>query len=201
MHICCLDLEGILVPEIWLNVAKKFRVKELELTTRDMPDYDKLMRYRLGVLKREGIRLRDIQAVIRTMKPLAGAKGFLRKLQRQMPVILLSDTYYEFAGPLLDQLGNPTLFCNWLKVDSRGMIKGYVLRQRDGKRKAVRALKSLGFRVLAAGDSYNDLTMLQEAQQGVLFRPPDLIAKRVSHYPVVYTHSKLLTELTRSVVD
>ena len=190
--ICCLDLEGVLIPEIWINVAKKTRLKELELTTRDEPDYDKLMRYRLAILKREGIRLHDIQAVIRTMKPLPGAKAFLKELRKKYQVIILSDTYYEFAGAMMEKLGSPTLFCNWLSVDKKGFIANYHLRQKNGKKEAVRAIKGLGFNVVAAGDSYNDISMLQNADRGILFRPPAKIVKEFPKFPVTTTYKELL---------
>ena len=168
----CLDLEGVLVPEIWIGVAKKFRMDSLKVTTRDIPDYDKLMKYRIDILKRAGIRLKDIQKVIAGIRPLPGAKKFLDRLREKGPVIILSDTFYQFSGPLMKQLGQPALFCNTLQTDSKGFISGYTLRQKDGKRKAVLALKKAGFSVAAAGDSYNDLTMIQTAERGLLFHPP-----------------------------
>jgi len=190
--ICCLDLEGVLIPEIWIQVAYKTKIAELKLTTRDISNYDTLMRHRLRILKKEGIRLRDIERVICEMRPLPGAVSFLKALQAQGPVIILSDTYYEFAGPLMAKLGNPTLFCNWLKVNRKGMITGYRLRQKDGKRKAVRALKKVGFFVQATGDSFNDLTMLREANQGVLFNPPSAIHKAYPRFPVARNYKTLL---------
>lgn len=191
--ICCLDLEGVLIPEIWIHVSKKTRIKALEITTRDEPDYDKLMRFRLGILKKEGIKLKDIQQVIQRMEPLPGAKAFLNKLRKRYQVIILSDTYYEFAGPMMEKLGFPTLFCNWLETDRQGFLSRYHLRQRNGKEQAVRGLKNLGFQVVAAGDSYNDLTMLKAADRGILFRPPAKIAKDFPQFPVVQSYSKLLT--------
>jgi len=190
--ICCLDLEGVLIPEIWINVAKKTGIKALAITTRDEPDYDKLMRYRLAILKKEKIKLRDIQAVIKRMKPLLGAKEFLRKLQDKYQVIILSDTYYEFAGPMMKKLGNPTLFCNWLSTDKKGFIANYHLRQKNGKKEAVRALKGLGFDVVAAGDSYNDIAMLKTADRGILFRPPSKIVRQFPRFKVTHTYSELL---------
>ena len=173
----CLDLEGILLPEIWIAVAARFKVKALRLTTRDVPDYDKLMRYRLRILKRERIRLRDIQRVIGGLRPLPGARQFLEKLRREGPVILLSDTYYQFWQPVGHKLGCPTLFCNRLGTDRNGFISSYHLRQKDGKRKAVRAIQQCGFQVRAVGDSHNDLAMLKEADVGILFNPPASIRK------------------------
>lgn len=190
--ICCLDMEGVLVPEIWIEVSRRFKIEALKLTTRDVPDYDQLMKYRLGILRRENIKLRDVQKVIGKMRPLPGAKKFLTKLRRAMPVIILSDTYYEFAGPLMQKLDSPALFCNWLKIDKRGFISGYVLRQRDGKKKSVIALKSLGFNVKAAGDSYNDLTMLRASNRGVLFNPPQIILKKCRGFSVAYDYDRLL---------
>lgn len=196
--ICCLDLEGVLIPEIWINVAKKTGIKALEITTRDEPDYDKLMRYRLAILKREGIKLRDIQAVIRRMTPLPGAKEFLRKLQGKYQVIILSDTYYEFAGPMMEKLGYPTLFCNWLTTDKKGFIANYHLRQKNGKKEAVRGLKKLGFRVVAAGDSYNDIAMLQTADRGILFRPPEKIVRQFPKFPVTSTYRELFSAFLKT---
>lgn len=190
--ICCLDLEGVLIPEIWINVAKKTGVKALQLTTRDEPDYDKLMRYRLAILKKEGIRLCDIQAVIRSMSPLPGAKDFLKKLHETYQVIILSDTYYEFAASMMAKLGNPTLFCNWLSTDPKGFVADYHLRQKNGKMEAVRAIRGLGFKVVAAGDSYNDIAMLKTADRGILFRPPAKIAKQFPEFSVTTTYPQLL---------
>ena len=195
--IYCLDLEGVLVPEIWIGVAKKFRMDSLKLTTRDISNYDKLMKYRIGILKKAGIRLKDIQQVIAGIKPLPGAVKFLDALREKGPVIILSDTFYEFAGPLMKQLGRPALFCNTLQADSKGFISGYKLRQKDGKRKAVLALKKAGFSVAAAGDSYNDLTMIQTAERGILFHPPASILKSHKKIPAVYSYSRLLKGLTQ----
>lgn len=197
--ICCLDLEGVLIPEIWINVAKKAGIKALEITTRDEPDYDKLMRYRLAILKREGIKLRDIQAVIKRMSPLPGAKEFLRKLREKYQVIILSDTYYEFSGPMMKKLGRPTLFCNWLSTDKNGFIANYHLRQKNGKKEAVRGLKNLGFRVVAAGDSYNDIAMLRTADRGILFRPPSKIIRQFPRFPVTSTYKELLAAFLKTV--
>lgn len=196
MHIVCLDMEGVLLPEIWIHAAKRFKLDALKRTTRDEPDYDKLMRFRLDLLRREGIKLKDLQKIIGELKPLPGAPAFLKKLRTQCPVIILSDTYYEFALPLMKKLGEATLFCNWLETDKSGYISGYVLRQKDGKRKAVESLKSIGFRVHAAGDSYNDLTMLETADQGVLFNPPQAILKNHPHFPVAKNYTSLLKLLS-----
>lgn len=192
MDICCLDLEGVLLPEIWIQVAADFHNDDLRLTTRDIPDYDQLMGHRLEILRKSKIRLADIQAVVGRMKPLPGAKTFLQRLQQHFQVVILSDTFYEFAMPLIEKLGRPTLFCNWLATDRAGYISGYRLRQKDGKRKAVRALKSIGFRVVAAGDSYNDLTMLRAADLGVLFKPPLAIEQKHTAYPVAKDYPTLM---------
>lgn len=197
MKIFCLDLEGVLVPEIWIETAKRFKMDSLKLTTRDIPDYGKLMKYRIGILKKAGIRLKDIQSVIAQMQPLPGAKTFLDQLRQAGSVIILSDTFAEFAGPLMEKLGRPALFCNHLLVDKQGFISGFQLRMKDGKRKAVEALKKLNFEVYAAGDSYNDITMLKTAQRGVLFRPPDSIRKKFSRFPAVNSHPALLKLLTK----
>ena len=195
MVICCLDLEGVLVPEIWINVSKKTGIKELRFTTRDIPDYDVLMRQRLSILRKEGIRLRDIQAVIAKIRPLPGAQKFLDELRSRHQVIILSDTFEEFAKPLMKQLGWPTLFCNDLKIDKKGFITGYRLRQKDGKQKAVKALKSAGFRVHAVGDSYNDITMLKAADKGILFNPPANIIKEFPRFKVAKNYKDLLTKI------
>lgn len=176
MNIACLDLEGVLVPEIWINVAELAGVPELRATTRDVPDYDALMRQRLAILADRDIRLQNIRPIIESMAPLKGARDFLNAMRERYQVIILSDTFYEFAGPFMRQLGWPTLFCNRLDVDQNGRIVGYRLRQGDQKRHAVRALRSLNYRIIAAGDSYNDATMLAEADSGILFRPPDYVA-------------------------
>lgn len=194
--IVCLDLEGVLVPEIWIGVAEKTGVPELRLTTRDIPDYDALMKRRIGILKREGIRLIHIRKVIGALRPLPGAKAFLHRLRAERQVVILSDTFYQFAGPLMRQLDLPTIFCNRLIVGKSGYIEGYRLRQKDGKRKAVQALRGIGFEVRAAGDSYNDLSMLKAADRGVLFNPPDKIRKDYPHFKAVTDYRSLYRELT-----
>jgi phosphoserine / homoserine phosphotransferase len=195
MTLCCLDLEGVLVPEIWIQVSKKTGIRELRFTTRDIPDYDKLMRRRLRILKKEGIRLKDIQRVISGIRPLPGARAFLDKLRLRHQVIILSDTFEEFAAPLLRQLSMPVIFCNSLQINSKGFIAGYRLRQRDGKRKAAAALRKIGYNVRAAGDSYNDITMLKAADKGVLFNPPAVIRKQFPRFKVTKTYSQLLAAL------
>jgi len=189
--IACLDLEGVLVPEIWINVAERTGIAALRVTTRDEPDYDKLMRRRLGILDQHGLRLADIQQVIGTMRPLDGAHEFLDWLRTRFQVLILSDTFDEFAAPLMAQLGYPCLFCNSLVVDGAGKISDFRIRIRDGKRKAVMALKLLNFEVIAAGDSYNDTTMLAEADHGILFRPPENVIREFPQFPVTQTYTEL----------
>jgi len=189
--IACLDLEGVLVPEIWINVAATTGIEELRRTTRDEPDYDKLMHYRLRILEQHGLRLADIQKVIAGMGPLEGAREFLTWLRQHHQVIILSDTFYEFAAPLMAQLDHPCLFCNSLVVDDQDRVRGYTLRIADGKRKAVMALKLLNFSVIAAGDSYNDTTMLSEADAGILFRPPDNVVRDFPQFPITRTYEEL----------
>ncbi len=191
MHVACLDLEGVLVPEIWINVALRTGIEALRRTTRDEPDYDKLMRGRIEILDRHGLKLADIQRVIGEMEPLEGALAFLDGLRERCSVIILSDTFEQFSRPLMRKLGWPTLFCNTLEIDRAGRIAGYRLRQRDGKKKAVEALHGLAFRVIAAGDSYNDTTMLATADAGILFRPPDNVIRDFPQFPVTRTYDEL----------
>ena len=196
--IACLDLEGVLVPEIWINVAEKTGIHELRRTTRDEPDYDKLMKWRLGILDRHKLKLADIQSVIGTMKPLDGAREFLGWLQERCQVIILSDTFYQFALPLMRQLGYPTLFCNSLEMDGNGRIVNYHMRQPDQKRRSVAALKTLHFKIISAGDSYNDTPMLAEADAGVLFCPPDNIIKEFPQFSVARTYEELKTQFVKA---
>jgi phosphoserine/homoserine phosphotransferase len=197
MNIVCLDLEGVLVPEIWINVAERTGIPALRRTTRDEPDYDKLMRGRLAILDEHGLGLPDIQRVIGGMEPLDGALGFLDWLRSRCPVVILSDTFSEFAAPLIGKLGWPALFCNSLVVDPRGRITGFRLRITDGKRRAVEALRSIAFRVVAAGDSYNDTTMLSAADAGILFRPPANVIADFPQFPVTTTYDELRTAFVR----
>jgi len=182
--LACLDLEGVLLPEIWIAFAEKTEIEQLKLTTREIPDYDELMQGRLKILNDNNLKLIDIQNVIKTLSPLAGAIDFLAWLKSEFQVIILSDTFYQFVEPLMKSLDYPTLFCNDLIVNSKGDITGYQLRQKDGKTKAVSALKKLNFKVIAAGDSYNDTGMLQEADAGILFCPPDNVIKDFPQFPV-----------------
>ena len=182
--LACLDLEGVLLPEIWIAFAEKTGIEQLRLTTRDIPDYDELMQGRLKILKDNNLKLIDIQKVIKRLSPLEGAIDFLGWLKSEFQVIILSDTFYQFVGPLMKSLGYPTLFCHELTIDSKGSITGYRLRQKNGKTKAVSALKKLNFKVIAVGDSYNDTGMLQEADAGILFCPPDNVIKEFPQFPV-----------------
>jgi len=182
--LACLDLEGVLLPEIWIAFAEKTGIEQLKLTTREITDYDELMQGRLKILNDNNLKLIDIQNVIKTLSPLAGAIDFLAWLKSEFQVIILSDTFYQFVEPLMKSLDYPTLFCNDLIVNSKGDITGYQLRQKDGKTKAVSALKKLNFKVIAAGDSYKDTGMLQEADAGILFCPPDNVIKEFPQFPV-----------------
>ena len=192
MDIVCLDLEGVLVPEIWVEVAEATGIEGLKATTRDIPDYNVLMKQRLGLLDNNGLRLPAIQTVIDGMGPLDGAKAFLDELRREHQVVILSDTFYEFAQPLMRQLGWPTLFCHRLETDSNRTITDYKLRLDDHKRQAVRRFRELNFRVTAAGDSYNDINMLTEADRGILFRAPKNVTAEFPQFPVVETYDELL---------
>lgn len=198
MEIACLDLEGVLVPEIWIEFAKVTGIEELKATTRDIPDYDVLMKQRLRILEEHKLGLKEIQDVIATLKPLEGAIEFVDWLRERFQVIILSDTFYEFSQPLMRQLGFPTLFCHRLNVDERGMVVGYTLRQKDPKRQSVLALKTLYYRVIAAGDSYNDTTMLGEADQGILFHAPQNVIEQFPQFPAVHTFEDLKKEFIKA---
>ena len=191
MHIVCCDLEGVFVPEIWINVAVKTGIEELRLTTRDISDYDVLMKRRLKILDREQLKITDIQNVIAGLDPLEGAVEFLDWLRSLTQVIIVSDTFVQFAGPLMKKLGSPTLFCNTLTIGAGGAVEGYNLRQKNGKKKAVIALKSLDYSVIAVGDSYNDIAMLKEADRGILFRPPVNVVTEFPELPVTYKYTEL----------
>jgi phosphoserine/homoserine phosphotransferase len=189
--IACLDLEGVLVPEIWINVALKTGIEELKITTREMPDYDALMKRRLAILDQHKLTIADIQSVIDKMGPLEGAPDFIRWLRERCQVIILSDTFYQFALPLMRQLGFPTLFCNQLEIDGQGRIANYHMRMQNQKKHSVAAFKSLNFFTMAAGDAYNDTAMLGEADAGFFFRPPDHLPKEFPQYPVTQTYREL----------
>jgi phosphoserine/homoserine phosphotransferase len=196
MQIVCLDLEGVLVPEIWIAFSERTGIPELRRTTRDEPDYDKLMRFRLDLLRQHRLGLPDIQKVIAGLAPMPGARAFLDELRQHYQVLILSDTFYEFGMPLMAQLGMPTLFCHRLEADAQGFVVAYHLRQPQQKREAVKAMKGLNFRVIAAGDSYNDTAMLAEAHAGILFRPPQNVIDEFPQYPVVREYGAL-----RSAID
>ena len=199
VNVVCLDLEGVLTPEIWVSVAERTAIDELKLTTRDIADYDKLMQHRLKVLDQHGLGIELIEEVISGLKPLPGAKAFLDQLRADVQLIILSDTFYQFAMPFMKQLGWPTLFCHKLEIDDNGRIVDYHLRQPDQKRKSVKALHDLNFKVVAAGDSYNDTSMLAEADQGILFCPPDKVITEFPQYPVTRTYHELRCEIDRAM--
>jgi phosphoserine/homoserine phosphotransferase len=198
MDVACLDLEGVLVPEIWINVALATGIDKLKATTRDVADYDVLMRQRLEILQKHKLGLSDIQAVIDNMGPLEGAKDFLSWLRQRFQVIVVSDTFYQFAAPLMRQLGYPTLFCNKLVVDENGNICDYKLRQKDQKRQAVIALHQLKYKVIAVGDSFNDISMLSEADAGILYRPPESVRQQFAQFPVTNNYEELKAEFVKA---
>ncbi len=191
MELACLDLEGVLIPEIWIEFAHRTGIEALRATTRDIPDYDVLMRQRLRLLQEHGLGLADIQQVIAGMAPLEGAADFLDWLRERFQVIILSDTFYEFAQPLMRQLGFPALLCHRLVVDDAGRVVDYALRQRDPKRQSIIALHSLYYRIIAAGDSYNDTTMLREADAGILFKAPQRVIDEFPQFPAVHSYDEL----------
>ncbi len=198
MIIACLDLEGVLVPEVWINVAERTGIPALRRTTRDEPDYDVLMRGRLEILERHQLGIGDIQRVIAELDPLEGAEGFLAWLREHFQVVVLSDTFYQFAEPLMRKLGFPTLFCHDLEIDASGRITDYRLRMSDQKRESVIHLRELNFRTIAAGDSYNDTSMLAVADAGILFRPPDSVVAEFPQYPVTRTYDELRSEFEQA---
>ncbi len=197
MNIVTLDLEGVLIPEIWIAFAEASGIPELKLTTRDEPDYDKLMKYRLKILAEKGIRLADIERVISTLEPLDGAREFIQWLSSQSRVVILTDTFEQFAKPLMAKLGYPTMFCHELVIGDNGEVLDYSLRMRDQKRAAVEAFKSLNFKVISSGDSYNDLSMLRAADRAVLYRPTDKFASENSDLPVARNYDELKDALAR----
>ena len=199
MEIVALDLEGVLVPEIWIAFSEKTGIEALKRTTRDEPDYHKLMDFRMDILRRNGLRLSDIQDVIAGIRPLDGAREFLDELRDMTQVVILSDTFTEFALPLMRQLGHPTIFCNSLSVDGDGMISGIRMRIENGKQRAVESFQSIGFRVFASGDSYNDLSMIDAADKGILFRPPENIVRERSDLKAVYQYDEFLSEIEEFV--
>ena len=191
MELACLDLEGVLVPEIWIAFAEKTGIEELRATTRDIPDYNVLMKQRLAILDQHGLKIDDIQEVIATLEPLPGAIDFVNWLRERFQVIILSDTFYEFSAPLMRQLGWPTLFCHRLVTDETGRVVDYKLRQEDPKRASVKAFHNLNYRVIAAGDSYNDTTMLGEADVGILIHAPQNVIDEFPQFRSVENHAEL----------
>lgn len=198
MEIACLDLEGVLIPEIWIAFAEKTGIEALKRTTRDEPDYDVLMRYRLDILDRHGLGLKEIQEVIATLSPLEGAREFVDWLRERFQVVILSDTFYEFAQPLMRQLGFPALLCHKLETDEDGRVVNYHLRQANPKRQAIVGFKSMYYRTIAAGDSYNDTTMLAEADAGILFHAPQNVIEQFPQFPAVHTFEALKQEFIRA---
>jgi phosphoserine/homoserine phosphotransferase len=198
VEIACLDLEGVLVPEIWIAFAEKTGIRELRATTRDIPDYDVLMKQRLRILDEHNLGLPDIQAVIAEIKPLDGAREFIDWLRERFQVVILSDTFYEFAQPLMRQLGFPALLCHKLETNEKGRVVDYKLRQANPKRQSVLAFKSLYYRVIAAGDSYNDTTMLAEADAGILFHAPENVIREFPQFPAVHTFADLKREFIKA---
>lgn len=199
MTVVCLDLEGVLVPEIWISFAEETGISELKRTTRDEPDYRKLMKYRMDILRRENLRLKDIQETISRIRPLDGAKDFLDRLREMTQVIILSDTFEEFASPLMRQLGWPTIFSNSLVVDDDGMIADIVMRKEEGKLRAIEALRSIGFRTFASGDSYNDLKMIRAADAGCLFRAPESILNENPDLRIFNTYDDLFSYMKENI--
>ncbi len=197
MYITCLDLEGVLVPEIWIAFAKESKIPELERTTRDEPDYDKLMKWRIGILKEHNLTLRDIQATIAKIDPLPGAKEFLDTLREECQTIIISDTFEQFAAPLMKKLGLPTIFCNTLEVDSNGFITSHKMRCEKSKLTTVRALQSIGFDTIAAGDSYNDLAMIGASKAGFLFRTTQKIKDENPDLPAFTQYDELLDAIKK----
>jgi len=198
VEIACLDLEGVLIPEIWIAFAEKTGIEALKKTTRDEPDYDVLMRYRLDILEKNGLGLNEIQEVIATLSPLEGARDFIDWLRERFQVVILSDTFYEFAQPLMRQLGFPTLLCHKLEVDANGRVTDYKLRQANPKRQAVVGFKSMYYRTIAAGDSYNDTTMLAEADAGILFHAPQNVIDEFPQFPAVQDFESLKKEFIKA---
>ncbi|HEY6527704.1 MAG TPA: bifunctional phosphoserine phosphatase/homoserine phosphotransferase ThrH [Cellvibrionaceae bacterium] len=198
MEIACLDLEGVLVPEIWIKFSEKTGISELRATTRDIPNYDELMKMRLSILAKHQLGLKEIQEVIATLSPLEGALDFVNWLRERFQVVILSDTFYEFAGPLMAQLGYPTLLCHKLTVDEKGGVVDYNLRQVNPKRQAICAFKTLYYRTIACGDSYNDTTMLAEADAGILFHAPENVIREFPQFPAVHTYADLKLEFIKA---
>lgn len=201
MYVTCLDLEGVLVPEIWIAFAEETGIEELRLTTRDIPDYDVLMKKRINILKEHNLTLKDIQNTIAKIDPLPGAKEFLDELRSLCQVIILSDTFTQFAAPLMKKLGMPTIFCNELNIDSQGMICDFTMRQMNGKYHAIKALQSIGYKTIASGDSFNDLEMIKQSEAGFLFRPPKHIAEEYNQFPAFTEYAQLLDAVKKVIEE
>jgi len=200
VELACLDLEGVLIPEIWIAFAEETGIEELKATTRDIPDYDVLMKQRLRILDENGLTLPQIQDTTSRLSPLEGAREFIDWLRERFQVVILSDTFYEFAAPLMKQLGYPTLLCHKLEVNEQGRITDYTLRQRDPKRQSVRAFQLLNYRVIATGDSYNDTTMLTQAESGILFHAPQNVIEEFPQFPAVHSYEDLKAEFVKASV-
>ena len=197
----CLDLEGVLIPEIWINVSERTGIEALRRTTRDEPDYDRLMSYRLGILDQNDIKIEDITSAIQSMEPMEGANEFLASLQSRRPTLILSDTFSQFAKPMMAKLGHPTLLCHTLVIDDSGRIEDWEIRCQDQKRRTVESLREMNYQVIAAGDSYNDTTMLSAASSGILYRPPDNVVKEFSQYPVATDYTELMDAIESAASD
>ena len=197
----CLDLEGVLIPEIWINVAERTGISALTRTTRDEPDYDRLMSYRLGILDQNDIKMGDITSTIESMDPMEGATEFLASLESRCPTLILSDTFSQFAKPMMKKLGNPTLLCHTLVIDETGRIEDWEIRYDDHKRKTVESLIEMNYQVIAAGDSYNDTSMLSAASAGILFRPPENVIEEFPQFPVAMDYSGLIDAIESAATD
>jgi phosphoserine/homoserine phosphotransferase len=197
----CLDLEGVLIPEIWINVAERTGVSELTRTTRDEPDYDRLMSYRLRILDQNDIKMGDITSTIESMDPMEGATEFLASLESRWPTLILSDTFSQFAKPMMKKLGNPTLLCHTLVIDETGRIEDWEIRYDDHKRKTVESLIEMNYQVIAAGDSYNDTSMLSAASAGILFRPPENVIQEFPQFPVAMDYPELIDAIESAARD
>ena len=197
----CLDLEGVLIPEIWINVAERTGIEALRRTTRDEPDYDRLMSYRIGILDQHDIKIEDITSTIESMEPMDGALEFLQSLESRWPTLILSDTFSQFAKPMMSKLGHPTLLCHTLVIDDSGRIGDWEIRYEDHKRKTVDSLIEMNYHVIAAGDSYNDTTMLSTASAGILFRPPDNVVDEFPQFPVARNYAELAEAIESAATD
>ena len=197
----CLDLEGVLIPEIWINVAERTGISALTRTTRDEPDYDRLMSYRLGILDQNDIKMDDITSTIGSMEPMEGATEFLASLESRWPTLILSDTFSQFAKPMMKKLGNPTLLCHTLMIDETGRIEDWKIRYDDHKRKTVESLIEMNYQVIAAGDSYNDTSMLSAASAGILYRPPENVIEEFPQFPVAMDYSELTGAIESAATD